>query len=227
VSIAYSAVSSKGVGAGAISFAHTIAAAKQQRMLIAFLGTHGSAAANLSPTGIQYNGVAMTNLNVALAWNKTSNFYQLDAWYMLEANLPAAGAYNITGNTGSNAYSDQIIAISLTGCKQQAPTYVTNTSVVAASTISTSGLTFRSTDWLVDSGFFWPPSASTYTPGTGQVFRKEQASDRYNEVSTLPYGAAGTSWTEDQNWNSAGLLTLDLEQYPEYGSALMMALARQ
>ena len=229
MAIAYDAVASKGSGAGAFTFNHTIGGGTN-RILILLTGGHGSAAANMVPTGVKYNGVAMTALGAAPAWNKTGNYYTTEAFYMLEANLPAAGTYAITGTTGANEYSDQLISISLSGCKQQAMTYVSATSVVAATTISTTGLTYRATDWLVDSGWFWPPSASTYTPGANQTFRKEQAGDRWHECSTRDSGAAGTSWTENQNWNSAGLLTLDLEQYTApvtgTGAALLMYLAR-
>ena len=182
------------------------------RMLIAFVGNYGGATLT-GATLVKYNAVAMTLIGTSLAFNRFGNYYQIDAYYMLDTNLGAGGSHNFTCTTHAAANNTWINLVSFSGVKQQAPTYVNAVNATSnILTLSTTGLSFNASDWLVDGLLAWPSGVpDTFTPGTGQVFRVAQGSDRYLETSTLPNGAAGTSWTWTANASQAtGLVTLDL-----------------
>jgi hypothetical protein len=206
------------------TFNITVASGTHRMMIIWAMGSRSSGTTNVVPTLVKYNGVSATlisNVTVTAGSLTTST----DAYYLL---APDVGTYAVTCTTGSSAAETMLNAVSLTGCKQQSPTYVTNTSAVSAKALSTSGLTYRSTDWLVDAMAVWRGGTTTFTPGSGQTNTFNRTSTRTLVGSTKPSGAAGTSWTVNINWGSAALTTLDLEEYPSnVGTALLMALARR
>jgi hypothetical protein len=207
------------------TFNITVASGTHRMMIIWATGCNASGVAtNIAPTLVKYNGVSATLIGTVTVASGNMRI-QTDAYYL---TAPDVGTYAVTCTTGTSSQETLLNAVSLTGCKQQSPTYVTNTSATTTKALATSGLTYRSTDWLVDSMAVWRSGTTTFTPGSGQTNTFNRTSSRTLVGSTKPSGAGGTSWATNINMGAAALMTLDLEEYsPNVGTALLMALARR
>ena len=71
---------------------------------------------NFDSKAVTYNGTAMTKL-----LDQTSGTRHMSLWYMLEADLPAGGAYNIGVNSGGNRQYGQVFAHCFSNAEQTAP----------------------------------------------------------------------------------------------------------
>ena len=151
-SILLDAATSGGHSSGASSrtLSHTIGS-QSNRLLVVHLGLIGNPSGGVvDVTGVTYNGVAMTlaaniggNYN---GWGTRSVIY-----YMLEANLPAAGAYNIVASFNKSASESFIGAVSYYNVKQQAPTNTATNADGDTSNPSTSITTTEDNSLIVES----------------------------------------------------------------------------
>lgn len=71
---------------------------------------------NIDSKAVTYNGQAMTKL-----LDETSGTRHMSLWYMLEADLPAGGAYNIGVNSGGNRQYGQVFAHCFSNVAQEEP----------------------------------------------------------------------------------------------------------
>ncbi len=157
-----------------------------------------------SIASVTYNGVAMTEVpNTGI---ETGTGYKLmtEMFYMLEADLPAGGAYDVVVNLDAKAEDITAGAVSLTGVKQQAPEASASFSLNGSvpTTITNSITTVSDNAWIVDI-ISTGNQATVYAPdpATGNVQRWNIAAvSSLSAGSTKAAGAAGETamgWTDD------------------------------
>lgn len=197
--ITYDAVSSAATGAAGttLSWSHTLGAGFF-RLVTVGVAVEDASNTDCVVTGVTFNGVAMTQANSTNVLS-TSVYLCVSLWYILEANLPAAGTYVIGVTTA--AASDDITAeaTSLAGVKQVAPqATTTNSCTTCSNALSTSITTALPDEWIVDA--IGCGNTGTYTAtGTNQTARASVgALSSGSAVATTVTTAAGlqtVSWT--------------------------------
>jgi prepilin-type N-terminal cleavage/methylation domain-containing protein len=103
-----------------------------------------------SVTWITYNGQPLTLIDSGQVISGNGCGGRAELWYLLEADLPSAGAYNVV--IGTSGTFDELVAgaISLENVAQQAPEASNSNSNDAQTTISTNITTLTDGAWLVD-----------------------------------------------------------------------------
>jgi hypothetical protein len=148
-------------------------------------------------SSITYGGNSLTSLNSAQVTSSNDCRGRVELYYLLEADMPGAGPFNVvvTATGGCDALAAG--AISLTGVDQQAPEASNTNANDAQTNISTNITTLTDGAWLVDAIHSGNPG--TFTGNSGQNVRYDQASST-SEVagSTLLVASAGNvslGWT--------------------------------
>jgi prepilin-type N-terminal cleavage/methylation domain-containing protein len=154
-----------------------------------------------SVTWITYNGQPLTLIDSGQVISGNGCGGRAELWYLLEADLPSTGAYNVV--IGTSGTFDELVAgaISLENVAQQAPEASNSNSNDAQTTISTNITTLTDGAWLVDvvhSG----NETGDFVPSGGQT-------QRYQQVSGSSTGAASskevsTAGSTSAGWTSAG-----------------------
>jgi len=148
-----------------LSFDHYLGAG-DNRIVIVGLAAEDESAANLQINYVNYNGVPMTYVPGSTATVGTSILQRTDLYYILEADLPAPGTYNVYVKRAGSCNETGAGAISLFNVAQQPPEAVAANTAASQNSISTNITTLTSNAWLVDvvatghEGEFWPGSAS-------------------------------------------------------------------
>ncbi|MBN1793027.1 DUF2341 domain-containing protein [Candidatus Woesearchaeota archaeon] len=201
-SISYDSYSSSSISASTtLSWAHTIGGGSN-RLLVVGVAAEDATSAQTDVTGVTYNSVAMMPLNEEVTG---SSYYEnVELWYMLESDLPAAGSHTIQVTIGGNA--EDIIggAVSLSGVAQQAPeANTTNEDNQAGNAyIYTSITTLTDNAWLVDVVGSGNAIGGFTTATTGQTERWDTvAASSRGAMSTKEVSTAGLTW---MNWTAAG-----------------------
>ncbi len=201
--IAFDQGTSSSANGSTLAYDHTIGGGTN-RLLVVTVAIEASSPANtdltVTPT---YNGVDMT-----LATDRvtgTSFGMHTYMWYMLEADLPAAGTYSVSLTAG-NADNITSGAVSVTNVAQQPPE-VTGSSAddqAGDDVIQTGVTTLTDGAWLFDcvgSG----NAVSGYTPDGGQIERWDvAASSSRGAGSTAEQPSAGAitlGWTAESSSN--------------------------
>jgi prepilin-type N-terminal cleavage/methylation domain-containing protein len=154
-----------------------------------------------SVTGITYNGQPLTPIDSGQVISGNGCGGRAELRYLLEADLPSAGAYNVVVSTSGTF--DELVAgaISLENVAQQAPEASNSNSNDAQTTISTNITTITDGAWLVDvvhSG----NETGDFVPNSGQTQRYQQVSGSGTGAgSTKPIATAGVT---SAGWTSAG-----------------------
>jgi len=154
-----------------------------------------------SVTGITYNGQPLTHIDSGQVISGSGCGGRAELWYLLEANLPSAGPYNVVVSTSGTFDELAAGAISLENVAQQAPEASNSSSNDAQTTISTNITTLTDSAWLVDvvhSG----NETGDFVPNGGQT-------GRYQQVSGSSTGAGSTkliatAGATSAGWTSAG-----------------------
>ena len=166
----------------------------ENRLLV--VGISAECNEGISVTSVTYNGQALTKVASAVADSGTVGL--ADLWYLLEADLPPAGTYNVRVTTSGYAVKS-VGAISLAGVAQQAPEDSNTKTNVGPEYISTSITTLTDGAWVVD--VVECGNASAFTPDGGQTERYEEAgSSSEGAGSTKEMATAGST---SMGWTSA------------------------
>ncbi len=189
--IVFDAASSAASTAGGqtLTWSHTIGSGSN-RILSVGTQCEDTVAANMVVQSVTYNGVGMTR-----AGNKitgTSTRLSVELWYLLDANLPASGTYNVVV-TYTGSVSDRIAgAISIARAKQAAPEDV-NSSTAASNPIS---ITVNSSAgaWVIDSVGCGNPGTNFTPLASGMVERYDVSATSSNGAGcTKPVSTAGST----------------------------------
>lgn len=193
MAIAFDAVSTTntfGASAAAKTVSLTIGSGSN-RMVIALIGIDNNGGFSPTPT---FNGQTMT-----LAGTANNGILYVYIYYILEANLPAAGSY-ILSIDPVTAGSGGIWCVSLSGVAQQAPEATgTGNNAGSVASWSNSVTTLTANAMAVDISMSYD---RTFTPSAGQTERADfKDSTAYGMCgSTKPIAAVGASslgWTPD------------------------------
>jgi hypothetical protein len=156
-----------GYAISGVSTSHTIGSGTN-RLLLMFFTLQGATA--YTPSNVKYNNVAMNLLGSVVCPALYSRSVAVFAYYLLEANLPAAGTY--TANAQVNAgYSGGFYVIDLANCTQSAPSFVTggNSNNPGFTTAFSTSITSTATTELVLDGSVIDAAAGGGTFGAGQT----------------------------------------------------------
>jgi prepilin-type N-terminal cleavage/methylation domain-containing protein len=166
------------VGSGnPLTFTHTIGGGTNRLLVV---GISAECNVSVSVSNVTYNGQGLTKAASAVADTSTVGVAEL--WYLLEADLPTAGTYNVEVTTSGYAVKS-VGAISFEGAAQQAPEDTNTNTNVGPEYISTSITTLTDGAWIVD--VVVNGNASTFAPDGGQA-------EQYDEVASSSTGAAST-----------------------------------
>lgn len=158
-------------------------------------------AGTLQPTGITFDGVAMT-ASVGVQAGSTGAAAKF--FYILDDSLPAAGTYTVTATFASTGRDVMAGAIALSGVKQAAPEATASTSQTTASTAAQTMpiTTITNGAWIVDVAV---ASSTTLAPGStaaGQESRQEFSST--SATISLEVGLStkeiATAASTDMSW---------------------------
>jgi hypothetical protein len=150
-----------------VTWNHTIGNGSN-RLLVVAAGSESNAPAGLPVASVRYNGVALTKAVVQAVGSGPSDNVEL--WYMLEANLPEAGTYQVrVAFTDTTSFGIGGGSMSFVNAKQSAPEATTAKSALNAPSIRSYVTTLTDSTLLIDAvihGDF-----GTFSPGSGQFER--------------------------------------------------------
>lgn len=178
------AIAYDNVASGGSSFSFTIGSG-QNRLLVACVASEG--ASNVD--SITYNSVAMTKLTEVDPGAAGTIAY----FYMLEANLPATGAYTLTASVSGSPTYVLMGAISLSGVAQQAPEASNSkTQTSAGQTVTLNVTTITNGAWVID-GVMSGDGGTFTAQGTNQTERYDTSAGATVKIagSTRPVTTAG------------------------------------
>ena len=198
-----------------VSVSHTVGGGSD-RIVLAFVEGLGGGS---HPFDVfTYDGVAMTQLDqlVGAVFGATST---ITVWYMLEADLPAAGTYDFDYRT-SGAYASIASVISYSGVTQAAPPFATFTSSIGG---GGTGVDFdtditpsASPGILVDFAGGGSTAIITGTPGASQTVRVNSGDpDEYLFCSEKTYTTTALnnlSWAVSANYYTSLQLVAELAE---------------
>jgi hypothetical protein len=152
------------------------------------------------PTGpavssITYNGQTLTEID-SVEVSSSGTMGRVELWYLLEADLPGSGSYNVVVTLSQATNELTAGAISLTDVAQQAPEASNTNSNVGQDTISSNITTLTDGAWLVDVVHCGEESGGFAANG-GQ-------SERYDRVTGSSEGAGSTKPVAGAGATSAG-----------------------
>lgn len=204
MAIAFDATTGAQDSDNSVTFAHTIGSGSDRIALIMITGT-GPTNASITLSTVTYNGVAATSLlNTRL---NLGTFHLHAIFYVLEANLPSAGTYNVVCTGGSGQYTIDASCTVLTGAFQGAPTSASSTAG-GVDFISTNISTTENDSWLVDILYAYYGLDDPTNPDAGQTGRIETRDFEIHASSTKPVPTAGSSAMGWQNGNANNWSTI-------------------
>jgi hypothetical protein len=182
-----------------VTFTHTISSGSNRVLVVG--ATFEDCGDYPSVTGITYNGQPLTHIDSAQVISGNGCAGRAELWYLLEADLPSAGTYNVIVNTSGTFDEIVVGATSLDNVAQQAPEASNSNSNDAQTTITTNITTLTDGAWLVDvvhSG----NETGDFAPNGSQT-------ERYQRVSGSSTGAGSTkevstAGSTSAGWTSAG-----------------------
>ena len=150
-------------------------------------------------TGVTFNGQPLTYFDFQEVQGPAPSNYiaRVELWYMLEANLPVAGSYNIVVSTAPvTPRGIAAGAMALEDVAQQAPE-ASNKNTSFINPIQTTVNTVTDGAWLVD--VVACGNVGTYTADPGQINRWDAASFTHRGAGSTEIvpiaGAATVGWT--------------------------------
>jgi len=184
-------------GVSSLSFSHTIGGGSNRVLVV------GVSIETCNPyqtvSSINYGGKTLTPLNSAQVTSPNGCMGRVELYYLLEADMPGAGAFHVV--VTATGWCDALAAgaISLTGVAQQAPEASNTNSNDAQTSISTNITTLTNGAWLVDVVHSGNPY--TFTANSGQSIRYDQATSTSEVAGSTRLVA--TAGTVSQGWTNA------------------------
>ena len=203
-------------GRTSITWPHTIAAGVD-RALVVGVAIEDASTTDANVSSVTYNGVALTAVPSSKINGGGTGIIQTQLFYLLAANLPASGTFNVVVTTQGAVDGISAGAISLTGVSQTTPgPAATKVDTSGADTITTSITTPVANAWVVDvagSG-----NSGSFTAGSGQTERWDiAASGMTGATSTKALATAGAT-TVTQAHSGANRLAHSLVALSPSGS---------
>jgi len=183
-----------------LSWSHTIGGGGN-RILIVGVENEDDVAADMVVSSVTYNGVAMSLVTGSQASVGSDPMNKTALYYLLDADLPAAGSYTVTVAYAGQNTRHCAGAISLANVAQQAAEAVAVNSNSNASAISTNITTLTDGAWVVDAAQSGHPSTMAVN-ASGMVGRYSTSGSggQTGAGATKPVATAGPttmSWDYD------------------------------
>jgi len=201
--ITFDAVSSGASGAATtLTIAHTIGNGTN-RLLVVGVGAEDTVTVgNMVVTGVTYNSVALTKID----GQTYQNYGRIELWYLLEANLPSTGAYNVVVTFTGSAVHTVAGVQSFAGVKQQAPEASANNLQASGGALTCNITTLTNNAWIIDA-FHTGLYTATAIAGAGQTEKYDlvtaasgcSLAGSYKPTTTA--GLTTTGWTPSDNTN--------------------------
>lgn len=182
--------SEKSVGvAFSSTLSHTIGSGSNRILIATYEQENGT-----NCSSITYNGQNLTKVGTV-----TNSQNSAEIWYLLEASLPSAGAYDTVFNCNNGSGSWVVSVITLAGAAQSAPEASNTNTASGSATITSSITTLTNGAWVVDS-IICGEVGGLSTTQSGQTERHDitegftlQGGSSTKEVSTA--GATNMGWS--------------------------------
>lgn len=187
-------------GRTSLSWTHTIGGGAD-RVLVVGVAVEDASTADANVTSVTFNGVALTAVPNSKRSGGGTGIIQTQLFYLLNANLGAAGARTVTITMQGPV--DGIVggATSLAGASQSAPQSVTtNVDTSGADSISTSITTTSANAWVVD--VVGSGNSGSFTAGSGQTERWDVAASGMTGASSTK--AVATASATTMSWSHSG-----------------------
>ncbi len=163
------AVSSSGASGASVSWSHTIADGAD-RMLVVGVGVESPGDIAQTVVDVSYAGVSLTRAEA----EAVGNWQLVEVWYLLNADLPAAGTYTVdVTTTGSATREVNAGAMSLFGAKQAPPEAMATSNILNNAQIVTAITTLTDNAWVID--VVGSGANGSFTAGSGQTERWDEA----------------------------------------------------
>lgn len=197
-------VAEEEAGATSKTFSHTCTGSN----LVLVVATVSSGSAD--PTGVTYNGVAMTKaVGLGAALNTS-------LWYL--AN-PATGAHNVVVTYAASTKFG-VCSTSFTGCNTDSPLGITGTATGTSGTASCTVTSQKNNSVMVDSTFV--NGVPTITQGASQtlVMNAQNAGDNFTELSSYKATTTAGSVTMSYTFTSASWTMVVMELRGDYSATI-------
>ncbi len=157
-----------------------------------------------NPTGVTYNGVALTQVVAPVQIDNTYTYISL--WELVN---PPSGTYNIVVNFSSSAIETSVGVTTWSNVDQTTP-HGTAVSAIGSSTAPSVNVSSNSNQLIADFMAYNTVNSTSITAGSGQTQRYARVSSNANGAgsSKTPTGGTTTmSWTlgSSQTWGIIGV----------------------
>lgn len=167
-----------------LSWPHTIGSG-EDRILVAGIAGEDNSTTDLTISSVTYNDVNMTLVeDSSETVYSTTTYTKTELYYLLDADLPLSGTYDVEVTYFGNVSESSGGAISLENVEQRDPEAVAANSNQDANTISTNTTTYTDGAWVIDVAGC--SSSGTLTATAEDMVR------RWHETSASASAAAGT-----------------------------------
>jgi len=188
-------------GTSTVTWNHTIGSGNNRRLDVLASISAGSAR---TVTAVTYNGVALTHYVAADA----GTVQHIEAWYLLEASMPAAGTYVISvsfSGTGSGLFGD---SISHSDAYQGAPeAEASNAAYSSSHTLSVTTITDGAV--IYEKVHIDNTVTITADDGQTQIAQGQFNGDTYQTtkltVATAGATPVGQSWVSNSSYAAAAI----------------------
>jgi len=209
-------------GHTSLSWSHTIGGGAN-RLLVVGVTVEDATSADATVTSVTFNGTAMTAVPNSRRFGGGTGIIQTQLFYLLNANLGAAGARTITVTMQGPVDGIAAGAVSLANVSQAGPGAVTtNVDTSGADSISTSINVPTANSWVVD--VVGSGNSGSFTAAAGQTERVDiAASVMSGAMSTKALTATGATtlgWTH----TGANRLAHSLASFAPAGGAATFTL---
>src|SRR5262245_57621336 len=209
-------------GRTSLSWSHAIGGGAD-RVRVVGVTVEDATSADATVTSVTFNGVALTAVPNSRRFGGGTGIIQTQLFYLLNANLGAAGSRTITVTMQGPVDGIAAGAVSLAGVSQAGPQAVTtNVDTGGARSISPSLTVPTANSWVVDA--VGSGNSGSFTPAAGQTERVDiAASVMTGAMSTKALTATGATtlgWTH----TGANRLAHSLASFAPSGAAATFTL---
>lgn len=175
-----------------------------RKMIVVITTVAATAATKVA--GVKYNNVSLTviDLNASadthVQMDSSTTYKNMHAYYLDEADFPAAGAHNLVADVSSTVTSIIMELIEISGGEQGTPVFALND--VALDTVNEMQVaTTLDNTWLISG--FWDRNGAAHTPTSGQTEVEDigLGSTEDNGLSLSYHCITPPNATADSNWS--------------------------
>lgn len=166
-----------------LSWTHTIGSGNNRLLVVGVFGKDSNSN-SLEIGSVKYNNIAMKPVDGSGKSAGSGSLIKTELYYLLDANLPVSGSYNVAATYSGNVAEISAGAISLRNVQQLPREAVVSNSQTSTNYISTNITTLTNGAWVVD--IVGCNNTGTFSAADANMTR------RWYETATGSSAAAGT-----------------------------------